>query len=233
MEEGDIVICIVDRIVGTNVFVKIEGEKREGTITLSEIAPGRIRNLRDYVFPNKKIVCKVLKVSNEAITLSLRRVTQKEKNEILEEANQEKVYEKIFKAVLKEKAEEILKKIKEKKNLSEFINEIKKDNKVLEEFVGKENSNKILEIIIQQKTKKGVVKKEVFLTTNSSNGLEQIKEAFRKIKGIEVKTISAGRYSLKKESEDLKKSDHELRKAILDIEEYSKKNGMGFSVKEK
>ena len=73
LEEGEIVLCTVDKIIGTTVFVKIEGNG-EGTITTSEIAPGRIRNLRDYVSPGRKIVCKVLRVDVNKISLSLRRV---------------------------------------------------------------------------------------------------------------------------------------------------------------
>ena len=68
-------------------------EKIEGTIITSEIAPGRIRNLRDYVVPKKKIVCKVLRISGNRIDLSLRRVTQKEKKEVLEQFQQEKKQE--------------------------------------------------------------------------------------------------------------------------------------------
>src|SRR3989304_1204806 len=79
LEEGDIVLCTVDRIVGTTVFVKIEGEDSEGSIITAEIAPGRIRNLRDYVIPKKKIVCKILRVQGKNIELSLRRVTSKKK----------------------------------------------------------------------------------------------------------------------------------------------------------
>ncbi|GAH54399.1 unnamed protein product, partial [marine sediment metagenome] len=47
IEEGDIVLCTVDRIIGTNVFVKIE-DNGEGCIVFSEVAPGRIRNIRSY-----------------------------------------------------------------------------------------------------------------------------------------------------------------------------------------
>ena len=81
LEVGDIVLCTVDRIVGTVVFVKIKGYG-EGSIIMSEIAPGRIRNLRQYVVPKKQIVCKVLRISGDRIDLSLRRVTQKEKKEV-------------------------------------------------------------------------------------------------------------------------------------------------------
>src|SRR3989344_2343925 len=98
-EEGEIVICTVDRIVGTVVFVKIDGNG-EGGIILSEIAAGRIRNLRDYVVPQKRIVCKVLRVSGDRVDLSLRRVTQKERKEIVERDKQEKSYKSILKSIL-------------------------------------------------------------------------------------------------------------------------------------
>ena len=89
LEVGDVVLCTVDRIVGTIVFVKIDG-KREGSIILSEIAPGRIRNLRDYVVPKKKIICKILRITGDRIHLSLRRVTPKEQKEIREQYKSEK-----------------------------------------------------------------------------------------------------------------------------------------------
>ena len=69
LEVGDIVLCTVERIEKTIVFVKIEGVGRDlhGSIIMSEVAPGRIRNIRNYVVPKKKIVCKVLRVSGERI----------------------------------------------------------------------------------------------------------------------------------------------------------------------
>ena len=77
--EGDIILCTVEKIEGISVFVTID-KGGTGSIVTSEIAPGRIRNLRDYVVPNKKIVCKVLKVDpNGHVHLSLRRVTAKER----------------------------------------------------------------------------------------------------------------------------------------------------------
>ena len=83
LAEGEIVLCTVEKIIGTTVFVKIEGNG-EGTIVTSEISPGRIRNLRDYVIPGKKIVCKIIRVREGAINLSLRRVKPSEKKELLD-----------------------------------------------------------------------------------------------------------------------------------------------------
>ena len=106
-EVGDIILCTVDKIVGTNVFVKIEGGG-EGTITFSEVAPGRIRNIRNYVVPKKEIVCKILRISGDRIDLSLRRVTPKDKKEVLERTKQEKSYKKILKSVLGEKTKLVM-----------------------------------------------------------------------------------------------------------------------------
>lgn len=231
-EQGDIILCTVDRIIGTTVFVKLPGNK-EGTIILSEISPGRIRNLRDYVVPKKKIVCKILKTFGENIHLSLRRVTQKEKKEVMEEYKQEKGYISVIKSILGEKSKEIVEEINKKERLYEFIEESKIDSKNLEKIVGKENSEKILLILKKQKQKKVIAKKEILLTTNEKNGLELIKKVLGKIENAEVKYISGGIYSLRKESNDIKKADNELKEIILEIEKFAKKNNMEFSIKEK
>ena len=159
LEQGEIVLCTVDRIAGTTVFVNIEGVNKEGSINLSEIAPGRIRNLRDYVVPKKTIICKILKISGENIELSLRRVKEKEKKEIMEQSKIEKGYTSVFKTILKEKTKEIIEKIKEKQRFFEFIDKIKKDPKELEDLIGKEEAKKILEILNTQKEKKVLLKK--------------------------------------------------------------------------
>src|SRR3990167_3344887 len=100
--QGDLVLCTVERIDNTTVFVKLfdNGKEIDGSIVTSEIAPGRIRNLRDYVVPKKKIVCKVLRISERGnIELSLRRVSAKERKEVLEREGQERAYRSILKKI--------------------------------------------------------------------------------------------------------------------------------------
>jgi translation initiation factor 2 alpha subunit (eIF-2alpha) len=230
IEEGDIVLCTVDRIAGTIVFVKIDSENKEGSIILSEIAPGRIRNLRDYVVPKKKIVCKVLRIVGDQIHLSLRRVTQKEQKEVREKYKQEKSYKSILKTILKEKTEETIKKIQEKEGLYEFLENAKEDSKELEKIVGKENSKKVLEILKTQKQKKAIIKKEIGLTTTEPEGIEKIKELLKKIKA-EINYISAGKYLIKIEGKDMKNTDTEMKKILEEIEDQSKKQGIEMTTK--
>jgi len=230
IEEGDVVLCTVDRIIGTNVFVKIE-DNGEGCIVFSEVAPGRIRNIRDYAIPKKKIVCKVLRISGDRIDLSLRRVTQKEQKEVKGIYKQEKSYEKILKSVLgEEQGKKIIKEISKKNKIYDFLQNAKENSKELEKLVGKENVKKILDILKTQKQKKAILKKEIFLTTTEPNGIELIKNLLGMIKEAEVKYVSSGKYSLKKESEDIKKDDHELTNTLIKLEKEAKKKKVEFSV---
>lgn len=233
IEEGEMVLCTVDRIAGTVVFVKIEGEQKEGSIILSEIAPGRIRNLREYVIPKKKIVCKVLKNSGDTISLSLRRVTQKERKEVMDEYNQEKSYISILKTVLKEKAEEIIQEVTKEKRLYLFFEEMKNDPSYLEEIVGKENSERILSIILEQKKKKIIIKRTIHLKTLDPEGLYHIKKALENPKEIEIKYLSAGKYSLTLETEDGKKGEQKVKSLLEEIEKKARDLGMILEIKEK
>ena len=74
-EVGDIVMCTVKKVLFHSVFVELdEYHNKEGMMHISEIAPGRIRNIRDYVKEDKKIICKVLKIHTDKnhIELSLK-----------------------------------------------------------------------------------------------------------------------------------------------------------------
>jgi len=118
LDVGDVVLCTVDRIVGTTVFVMIgDNNRTEGSIIVSEISPGRIRNLRDFVTPKKKIVCKIIRINQGNIELSLRRVTSKEKKEVIDNFKQDKRYQSILKTSVGDKAESIINKKKEKYEL--------------------------------------------------------------------------------------------------------------------
>jgi len=233
LEEGNIVLCTVDRIEKTTVFVKIlhAGKELEGSIITSEIAPGRIRNLRDYVVPSKKIVCKILRISGDRIDLSLRRVSKKEQKEVMDEYSQEKSYISILKSILGEKADAVIKEIEKTQKVFDFINESKENSSKLEKIIGKENVEKILKIINSQKQKKTIIKKEFQLSSSKPEGIILIKNILGEIKGVQIKYLAAGKYILSKESEDLKKADQKLKDILEEISEKAKKLGMEFKIK--
>ena len=232
LELGDNVLCTVERIEGTTVFVTLDDGK-EGSIAVYEIAPGRIRNLRDYVVPKKKIVCKILRISERGnFELSLRRVTAKEKKEVLDRYNQERAYTSIMKKVLGDKTEKVIEKIKAEDSISDFFIEVKTNPKKLEKLVGKD-AEKILEILNVQKTKRAVAKKEISLKSDLPNGIEVIKKVLGSDFKAEVKYLAAGRYTIQTTSDDIKKASVMLREILEKIEKKARENKAEFSIREK
>src|SRR3989344_3790470 len=226
LAEGEIVLCTVEKIIGTTVFVKIEGNG-EGTIVTSEISPGRIRNLRDYVIPGKKIVCKIIRAREGAINLSLRIVKPSEKKELLDKISKEQSYKAILKTVLgKEKAEETQGRIIKENSLSDFFENIKENPKLLEKYIEKQEAEKIIEII-KSKTEKPKEIKQVFkISSKAQNGVIIIKNIIQesvKNTKAEVTYLAAGKYRLVLEGKDFKELKAENNKILESIEKQAKK----------
>ena len=233
LDEGKIVLCTVDRIVGTIVFVKIDDYGLEGTITFSEVSPGRIRNIRDFAFPGKKIVCKILRIKDTGIDLSLRRVKLKEKNELNEQYKREKSYTEMFKSILKDGADKAIKKIKEKEeSLIIFLEKIKRDKTLLNEYLSKEDAEKIMKILEDKKIKEVLLSRRFSLINKGAKGIVAVKSLISDAisdTNAEVSYIAAGKYLIKIKSSDAKKADNLLENILKKIESNSKKSGCIFN----
>ncbi|MDD5193556.1 MAG: hypothetical protein PHF67_03130 [Candidatus Nanoarchaeia archaeon] len=231
-EEGQIVLCTVERIIGTTVFVRIENNG-EGTITFSEIAPGRIRNIRDYVIPNKKIVCKILSIRENKMQLSLRRVKSNEKKELLEKIAKENSYNAILKTVLKEEFEKTVEKINKGFSIKEFFEKIKDNPKILDNYMNKEESEKIIKILESKKEKPKEIKQIFKLSNKSSNGIKIIKNIFEnscKDTKCNIVYLGAGRYSISIIGGDFKFLKSEINKSLEIIEKSAKTSHSDFSM---
>ncbi len=233
IKERDVVLCTVNRIEKTTVFVTIDGNG-EGTIVISEIAPGRIRNIREYVVPNKKIVCKVLKIDSSGnIHLSLRRVYAKEKKEVVDKYEREKTSSSILKSILKEKAEETIKNIRKKEpSLFDFLQACKTQPEKLKEFLTEEEAKKTCKILKEKKEKHVEVKKEFSLTSNLPNGMSIIKTIILPFKE-NITYLAAGRYLIKIKAKDYKQANYEIQKILQDIEAKAKQENCKYEAKEK
>jgi translation initiation factor 2 alpha subunit (eIF-2alpha) len=230
LTEGLLVLCTVKKIEKTTVFIEIDGNG-EGSIVLSEIAAGRIRNLRDYVFPNKKIVCKILTIEPDNIQLSLRRVTAKERESILEHNKKEKNILGMLKTVVKE-FNETIEKIKEKYDLADFFEEAKESPQILNDFFSKEESEKIYKIISEKIDKVKKVKKIFKLSSNSPSGVKEIKEILD-IPQAEIRYFGSSTFSISSEANDFKEANKKLSTILEDIEKKAKQKHLSFSLKEK
>ncbi|MDO8481189.1 MAG: S1 RNA-binding domain-containing protein [Nanoarchaeota archaeon] len=108
-EDDSLVQCTITNIQYHSVFAKIDIYDKTGLIHISEIAPGRIRNIRDYISEGKKVICKILKIDRERghIDLSLRRVNDNQRKMKLNEIKMEQKAEKIVEQVAKHNKMEV------------------------------------------------------------------------------------------------------------------------------
>jgi translation initiation factor 2 subunit 1 len=220
MQEGDLVLGTVDKIVHTTVFVKIQ-DNGVGTIITSEVAPGRIRNLRDYVVPGKKIVCKVLKIDSSGnIHLSLRRVSNKEKKEVMDRYEKEKGAIAILKNITPD-YEKIAKKIEEKITVFELFNQAKENPSILDKYFKKEEAERILTILKERKEKEVFVKSNFKISSEASDGLMKIKEILKPYED-KITYLAAGRYTIKITGKEYKKANSEMNKILDDLEKKAK-----------
>lgn len=233
LEEGQIVLCEVQKIIGTTVFMKIQGNG-EGTLITSEIAPGRIRNLRAYVVPGKKIVCKVLRIKENNVYLSLRRVKQNERKELLDKIKKEKNYQAILKTVLgKEKAEKITEKIINQQSIFDFFEEIKENPKSLEKFTSKTESEKIIKILESKKEKPKQLKQIFTLSSKAENGINIIKEIIKNASEnseAELSYLAAGKYRITLTGPEFKELKTKSNEILQSLEKQAKKKNCMFSM---
>jgi len=228
LEEGDIILCTVERIVGTTVFVTIQ-DNGEGTIITSEIAPGRIRNLRSYVSPGRKIVCKILSIKGNQIHLSLRRVSTKEKKQVLEEHQKEKKCLATLKSLFPDKAKKICEDIKKSSSLIDFFEKAKTTPKIFEKYLGKDEIKKLVKILQQTKEKEKEIKILFSLSSKQGDGIKKIKSILDINKeNIKINYIAAGKYSLKTKAKNYKQADKQATEVLDEIEEKAKQEKMHF-----
>jgi len=235
IEENDIVLCTVKRIEGTTVFLDVvDFPGTQATMIFSEVSPGRIRNIREFVVPNKKIVCKVLRIQNSHPQLSLRRVTAKEREEVLDRHKKEKILENSLKPILKEKTQTILEKIKKSHDLADFLDEARENPKIIEKFVTPSQAKQLIKILSEKKEKEKTVSAQIKLISQSPTGLEDVKKTLSITKhALEIYYLGSSKFSITVKAKTYKEANLELEEILDKIKEKAKKLNVNLEVKEK
>ena len=233
MEEGDIVLCKVEKVTNTITFVRLPNGK-EGTIISSEISPGRIKFMRQFVVPNKTIVCKILEISGDHIKLSLRRVNSKEKKEVMQKFKQEQSIKTAFNQILKEDFEKITETILEDfENLSEFLDKSKEDKNLLKKYLPEDKIVSI-EKLTEKRKKNSELKQSIQIKCFEDDGVKKLKEIFDiENPEVSVNYVSAGNFTLSLGVKDFKEGKKTMQELLENMEKKAKKYNCEFSSIEK
>lgn len=239
-EEGEHVMCTVTSVQYNSVFVELDEYGKTGMIHISEVSPGRIRNIRDYVVEGKKIVCKVLRINQQRghIDLSLRRVNESQRRKKVNGLKKEQVCEKIIEFVannLKTDTKRLYSRVfeaisSEYESLSPCFSDIVKDEYDIKKFGLDKKTQDLLEATIRQRIKPESVfiKGEFSLVSYAPDGVEIIRKALQlgeKEKGdFSIKYKGAGKYTLEITAENYKEAEDILSKVTGKVIDFVEKN---------
>ena len=100
--EGELVVAVVREVKQNGAYVDLEEfDEIEGFIFIGEIASGWVKNIRAFVRPGQRLICKVLRTRNDkkSLELSLKSVSEERKRDRLAEWKNEERAKQLLKVL--------------------------------------------------------------------------------------------------------------------------------------
>lgn len=238
-EPGDLVMATIKTVMDYGVYANLDEYNKRGFLHISEIASARIRNIRDFVRENQKMVLKVLRVDVEKghVDLSLRRVTKRERIEKVKSWKKDRKGDALLNAVAERTGisrAEIYEKVgavlEGNFGLYEgFEKAVKEGIDFLIKLGISEDLAKVVAQVAEERIKIKTVKVRGVLEVRcmKPNGVRCIQEAFRsakksqEIKGtkIQFSVIAAPKYRVEVSAENWKVAEDILDKVSQSVVE--------------
>jgi translation initiation factor 2 subunit 1 len=231
-EPGDLVIATIETVTDYGAYAKLDEYGKRGLLHVSEISSSWIRNIRDFVRENQKMVLKVLRVDPEKghVDLSLRRVTKRERIEKIKSWKKDRKADALLRGVAEKvgmPVEEVYQKagtlIEEKFGLYEgFEKVIKEGPEALTKLGVSEDIAKAFAQVAEERIRVKLVKVRgtIEVRCMKPNGIKCIQDAFANAKKsekakdakIEFYVIAAPKYSVEVSADNWKRAEDLLQK---------------------
>jgi len=235
-EVGDFVMCTVSEIFPYGAMVKLDEYQLEGMIPIREISSSWVKNIRNHVKENQKVVCKVLRVdtAKQHIDLSLRKVTNKQQKAAVKSYKTKKKGNKLLEyfgtqnGISQEQLLEMYTNIMSKYavvyDFFELV--VAKDKSLLAGIVPDEYVDSLYDIIISNiETPLVEIHGEITVTCPQGDGVLHIKENLSKVVEdntdedvkVEIRLLGSPRYSIKIVAPDYKVAETSLENVVSQI----------------
>jgi translation initiation factor 2 subunit 1 len=242
--EGELIVATVYKVLGYGAFANLEEyEGKEAFIHISEVSSGWVKNIRDHVRENQKIVARVLRVNPRKghVDASLKRIREDQRTKKIQQWKVEQKAEKFLELAAKTI----------NKDLDTAYNEVgyrlmdnfgdiygafetaseEGESVLIDEGFDEEWAKTIVDI-----AKKNITPPEVHITgyvdiqTFDPNGVDIIRTALEAAEkeDVEVQCVGAPRYRITVKSSDYIQAEKDLKAAAnraIEIIEESNGNG--------
>lgn len=240
-EEGELVVIEIKDVNPHSVYAEMEGYEHEGMIHISEVSRSWVRDIKKHVKEGEKEVAQVLKVDKdkEQISISLKRVNDKQKREKMQEWKKEEKAEKLLKKVgeeLGKDEEELYEKVAFpfQKKFDGTFNGFEKalvDKEKVEEVLGNDIFKAVEKVAKENiSTKNAEMESVMNIEVPGSDGIETIRKALDVGEKAEVSYLSAPKYKIKAWGLNRSKCKKKMKETVKDIREEIESNGGTFSI---
>jgi len=232
-EVGDDLLVTVKDITPNSAICNLdEYHNLEGMIHVSEVAGKWVRDIRKFVKVGKQYVARVIDVDKNKgyVFLSLKRLSKIDKEKKMQAFKKDQKAEKMLEMVAKKKNvslekayEQLGYKLQEVYGdlYTSFEQALKSPENLIKNGVPKEWVELMTQVAQESMKRKEVkIKAEIRLKFYGSDGIKRIKEVLGEIKNkykLDVKYISAPRYSVEIKTDNPKLAQKELTKKLEDV----------------
>jgi translation initiation factor 2 subunit 1 len=236
-EPGDLVIATINTVMVYGVYANLDEYNKKGFLHISEISSARIRNVRDFVRENQKLVLKVLRVDLEKghIDLSLRRVTKRERIEKIKSWKEARKGDALLHTVAEkagltqeEANQQVGAILEEKYGLYFGFEKVAKEGASVATKLGiPENIAAIIAQVAEERIKIKMVKLRGIVEVRCAqpNGVKCIQEAFNSAKKanhakdskIEFMVIAAPKYRVEVSADNWKRAEDLIEKVSQSV----------------
>lgn len=223
ISEGEVVPCVIEKILDSGVIVKIYETNIEGFIHVSELSKTWINKPEEAVKVGQILPAKVLNTSGQ-IELSIKRVSDEDRREILKEIS---IIRKLELILQKDpKGEELIKSIRE--NYGSLYYLFQNYSKLKDKFDLSEETRKEIEALIEKHKKKIKIKYKMIIRSFDPEGVEKIKEFLSNIaknsEGVKIFYQKAPEYIAEISEEDAKQTIKYAKKFEEFVKDEAKKS---------
>ncbi len=211
---GELVLCKVERINPNSAYLILEEYGIEGMVHISEVSRGWIKDIRNHLKTGQTVVAKVIRINENAIILSIKRVDEKQKKDKIREYNLENKAEKMLELAAKKLGKTLEKAYEEagyllQEKFGSMYEGFRKSitQNIAERGISQEWVSAIKEIAEKSiEQKEFEIKAKLFVKTIKPNGINIVKNILLDIekKGFEVKYIAAPEYLIKYRTKNVK-----------------------------
>ncbi len=211
---GELVICKVEKINPHSAFLSLEEYGLQGMVHVSEVSSGWVKDIRNHLKIGQTVIAKVIRIDERGMSLSIKRVDEKQRKDKIREHSFEEKAEKMLELAasrlgktLDQAYEETGYMLQEK-----FGSIYEGFKKALTQDITERGIPQQWASVIKDIAERSIEQKEfefrakLFVKTYKPNGINIVKNILLDIekKGLEVKYIAAPEYLVKYKTKNAK-----------------------------